>query len=147
VTIVGSAGEMIARWPAFGPVAVAAGFLSAVSCPLRWHQDTVGAINVFLPVERTVDRDEQRMVQAFADVATIAIIHAGVPSAVDLARLTRSALASRTVIEQAKGVIAAQTGLDMAASFDQLRVLAQERGQLLELFAQDLVSATGQQPR
>jgi hypothetical protein len=134
--------EIIARWPAFGPGAVASGFLAAVACPLHWHGDVIGAFNVFLPDARTMDGDEQRMVQAFADVATIAIIHAGAPRASDLARITRRALAARTVIEQAKGVIAAQTGLDMADSFDHLRVLAHERGQLLESFAQELVRAT-----
>ncbi|HEY2007193.1 MAG TPA: ANTAR domain-containing protein, partial [Solirubrobacteraceae bacterium] len=66
----------------------------------------------------------------------------GLPSADELARSTRRALAARAVIEQAKGVIAAQTGLDMAASFDYMRALAAERGQLLETLAQDLVDAT-----
>jgi GAF domain-containing protein len=141
-SIARSADEIIARWPAFGPRAVAAGFLSAVACPLRWHGDVIGAINVFFPQARGVEGDEQRMVQAFADVATIAIIHAGLPPTDDLARITRHALAARTVIEQAKGVIAAETGLDMADSFDRLRALARERGQLLETLAQDIVDAT-----
>jgi GAF domain-containing protein len=142
IVIAGSAEEIIARWPSFGPRAVAAGFLAAVACPLRWHGVVIGAINVFLPEARGVDGDEQRVVQAFADVATIAIIHAGLPPVDDLARATRRALAARNVIEQAKGVIAAQTGYDMAASFEHLRALADASGQLLETFARDLVNAT-----
>ena len=137
-----SADEIIARWPAFGPRAVAAGFLAAAACPLRWHGDVIGAINVFLPRARALSDDEQRVMQAFADVAAIAIIHAGLPPVKDLARITRRALAARTVIEQAKGVIAAQTGFDMAASFDHLRALADQRGQLLETFARELVDST-----
>lgn len=140
--IASSVGEIIARWPTFGPQAAAAGFNAAVACPLRWHQDVIGAINVFLPVARGLSDDEQRMVQAFADVATIAIIHAGLPSGGYLARSTRRALAARAVIEQAKGVIAAETGVDMAAAFDHLRAIAQERGQLLETIAQGLVDST-----
>jgi GAF domain-containing protein len=142
VVVARSAEEITARWPKFGPQAATAGFLSAMACPLRWHEDVIGAINVFLPTARALSEDEQRVAQAFADVATIAIIHAGLPSADDLARSTRRALAARAVIEQAKGVIAAQTGLDMAASFDHLRALAAERGQLLETLAQELVDAT-----
>ena len=69
-------------------------------------------------------------------------IHAGLPPVQDLARITRRALAARTVVEQAKGVIADQTGLDMAASFDRLRALADQRGQPLETVARDLVSST-----
>jgi GAF domain-containing protein len=137
-----SADEIIARWPAFGSRAVAAGFLAAAACPLRWHGDVIGAINVFLPKARALSDDEQRVMQAFADVAAIAIIHAGLPPVEDLARITRRALAARTVIEQAKGVIAAQTGLDMAASFDHLRALAHQRGQPLEKFARELVDST-----
>lgn len=134
--------EIIARWPTFGSRAVAAGFLAAVACPLYWHGNVIGAINVFLPDARTVDGDGQRVVQAFADVATIAIIHAGLAPADNLTRITRRALAARTVIEQAKGVIAARTGLDMADAFDHLRALAHESGVLLETLAQDLVNST-----
>lgn len=144
--VAASAGEIIARWPVFGPGAVAAGFLSAVSCPLRWHGEVVGAINVFFPDARRADADELRTIQAFADIATIGIIHAGLPPVDDLALLTRRALAARTVIEQAKGVIAGRTGLNMAASFDYLRALADTRGQLLEKVAQDIVDSTAQPP-
>ena len=83
-----------------------------------------------------------RDLQAFADVAAIAIIHAGLPPTDDLAQVTRRALATRAIIEQAKGVIAVRTGLDMAASFDHLRALAVGRGQLLEAYAADLVNST-----
>jgi len=140
--IAGSAWEIITRWPAFGPQAVAAGFLAAVACPLRWHGDVFGALNVYLTQARVPSGDEQRLVQAFADVAAIAVIHAGLPPTNDLARATRRALAARTVIEQAKGVIAARTGLNMADSYDHLRTLADAHGQPLEAFATDLVNST-----
>ena len=139
---VGSPHAIIARWPELGPRAVAAGFLGAAACPLRWRGDVIGAINVFLPRARALSDDEQRVVQAFADVAAIAIIHADLPPVQDLARITRRALDARTVLEQAKGVIADQTGLDMAASFVRLRDLADQRGQPLEAFARELVNST-----
>ncbi len=138
--------EIIARWPSFGSRAVAAGLLAAVACPLYWHGDVIGAINVFLADARSVDGDGQRVVQAFADVATIAVINAGLAPTDDLTRITRSALAARTVIEQAKGVITAQTGLNMADAFDRLRALGHERGELLETFAQTLVDSTARSP-
>ena len=142
VVVVSSAEEIITRWPQFGPRAVAAGFLAAVACPLRWHEEDIGAINVFFPQASGIGGDEQRVVQAFADVATIAIINADLPPTGGLVRITRRALAARTVIEQAKGVISAQTGFDMAASFDHLRALAHKHGQLLETLAQEIVDAT-----
>ena len=146
IVIAGSADKIIARWPSFGPRAVAAGFPAAAACPLRWHGDAIGALVVFFPEARAAGDDELRVAQAFADVATIAIIASGLPSANGLARVTRRALAARNVIEQAKGVIAAQTGYDMAASYEHLRALADASGQLLETFAQQLVNATARPP-
>jgi hypothetical protein len=132
--------EIVARWPSFGPRAVAAGVLGAMASPLRWHDEVIGAMNVFFPAPVTPDDERQRVVAAFGDVATIAIIHAGLPPVADLALVARRALAARTVIEQAKGVIAIQTGMDMAASFDHLRALAQAENILLETLARDVVS-------
>jgi GAF domain-containing protein len=141
-----SAREIVARWPAFGPRAVAAGCLSALACPLRWHGGIIGALNVFFPVPAGPGDEQRRVAAAFADVATIAIIHAGLPAAPDLALVAHRALAARAVIEQAKGVIAAQTGLDMAASFDHLRALAQAEDVMLETLAKDVVER-GTRPR
>ena len=142
-----SAGEIVARWPAFGPRAVAAGFLSALACPLRWHGDIIGALNVFFPVPAGPGDEQRRVAAAFADVATIAIIQAGLPAAPDLALVAHRALAARAVIEQAKGVIAAQTGLDMAASFDHLRALARAEDVMLETLAKDVVERAARPPR
>jgi hypothetical protein len=142
-----SAREIVGRWPAFGPRAVAAGYLSALACPLRWQGDIIGALNVFFPVAAVPDDEQRRVAAAFADVATIAIIHAGLPPVADLARVAHRALAARAVIEQAKGVIAAQTGLDMAASFDHLRALAEAEDVPLETLAQDVVERATRPPR
>jgi hypothetical protein len=139
-------GEIVARWPSFGPRAVAAGFQGALASPLRWHEDVIGAMNVFFLEPASPDAEQRRVVAAFADVATIAIIHAGLPAVPDLALAAHRALAARAVIEQAKGVIAAQTGLDMAASFDHLRALAQAEDVLLETLAKDVVERATRPP-
>jgi len=92
--VAGSAREMVARWPAFWALVVAAGFAGALACPLRWHGDVIGAINVFFGGPAAPDEEQQRVVTAFADVATIAIIHAGLPPVADLALVAHRALAA-----------------------------------------------------
>ena len=77
--------------------------------------------------------------QAFADIATIAVIHVTGPRERDLASLAHVALAARAVIEQAKGVIAAQAGLGMAAAFDRLRASADGSGVPLAAFARQTI--------
>jgi GAF domain-containing protein len=141
-----SAEEIIARWPVFGRRAAAAGFQSVQACPLRWHGSVIGSINVFRPAPGGLGDEQQRVVQAFADIASIAIIHAGLPPARDLRAIARHALAARAVIEQAKGVISAQADLDMPASFDSLRAKARKQGKLLEALAREVVDTAAREP-
>lgn len=119
--------------------------MAVQACPMRSRTSCIGAINVFFdgPGART---DEQcRVVQAFADIATIAVIHVSGSRERDLAGLTHAALAARAVIEQAKGVIAARTGVNMAAAFERLRTSADDRGMPLEAFARRTVDAASRQ--
>ena len=136
-----SAGQITARWPVFGARAASVGLQSVQACPLTWRGGVIGALNVFRQVPGGLDAEQQRIVQAFADVATIAIIHAGLPPVRDLAAAAKHALQARAVIEQAKGVIAAQDGIGMAESFDYLRHMALRSGQLLETVALEIVMA------
>jgi AmiR/NasT family two-component response regulator len=60
--------------------------------------------------------------QAFADVATIAILqHRAAQEAQVINEQLTHALNSRIVIEQAKGMVAERLGLDMERSFTTLR--------------------------
>jgi GAF domain-containing protein len=128
-----------ARWPGFAVKAAAAGFQAVQACPMRWRASSIGAINVFFASPGTLTAGQRQVVQAFADIATIAVIHIAGPQQRDLAGLTHIALAARAVIEQAKGVISAQTGMDMAAAFERLRVVADDTGAPLEVLARQTI--------
>ncbi len=127
------------RWPDFAAKAAAAGFLAVQACPMRWRASSIGALNVFFASPGTLTDEQRQVVQAFADIATVAVIHVSGPPEHDLASLTHTALTARAVVEQAKGVIAAQTGLDMATAFDRLRVSADDSGMSLERFARETI--------
>ena len=135
----GSPDGITARWPGFTAKAAAAGFQAVQACPMRWRASPIGAINVFFASPGVLTGEQRQVVQAFADIATIAVIHVTGPRERDLASLAHVALAARAVIEQAKGVIAAQAGLGMAAAFDRLRASADGSGVPLAAFARQTI--------
>ncbi len=134
-----SAAAALERWPAFGPRLVAAGLASVHACPMRWHGSVIGALNVFLAGDDGVAPDLHAVVQAFADVATVVVVHAGLPPVTDVWALTHSALESRTVIEQAKGVVAAQRDIDVDQAFGWLMAEAARTGRPLDVLARAVI--------
>jgi ANTAR domain/GAF domain len=136
-----SAEQLITRWPVFGGQAAAAGYQAVQASPLRWRGLVIGAINVFFASPGSLVDEERQIVQAFADIATVAVVQNNQPEAHDLAGITRSALGARAVIEQAKGVLAAQTGLSIAEAFDRLLVMSDDSGTPLETLAREIIDA------
>jgi AmiR/NasT family two-component response regulator len=65
--------------------------------------------------------------QALADIAALAVVLRGRVEAAALAAQLQSALDTRVVVEQAKGVIAQHAGVDMGAAFTALRSYARDR--------------------
>ena len=109
-------------WPRFAPQAIEAGFRSALAVPMRLRGQTIGALNLFRNDHGSLNDADLRVAQAFADVATIAILQhrAAAEAQVVNAQLTL-ALNTRVVIEQAKGMVSERLGLNMETSFERLR--------------------------
>jgi GAF domain-containing protein len=131
------------RWPRFIPEALDAGFRSAHALPMRLRGTVIGALNLFRADEGAMVRDDIVAAQAFADIATIAVLQsrAAVQAQVVNEQLNR-ALTSRNVIEQAKGVLAERASLDMAEAFARLRHYARNNNYRLADVAQDVVNGT-----
>ena len=130
-----ASGEMVlnrdltvdSRWPSFGAVALGAGFQSAHALPMRLRGSVIGALNLF--GRNGADLSESNLVagQALAAVATIAILQQRVVSEVRVINdQLNTALTSRVVIEQAKGVLAERAGLTMQAAFEGMRWYARD---------------------
>ncbi len=116
------------RWPLFASFALAAGFRSVVTLPMRLREQTIGGLNLFDDRAVLVPPDDQRLAQALADVATIGILQQrSAQRSALLAEHLQRALNSRVVIEQAKGVLAERNGLSMAVAFDSLRTYARDK--------------------
>jgi GAF domain-containing protein len=120
------------RWPQFVPEAERRGFSSVQALPLRLRADTIGALNLFHARPRSLSEDDLRVGQAMAAVATIGILQErAIQRTETLSEQLQSALNSRVIIEQAKGVLAEGGSLDMDAAFAKLRGYA--RGNNLRL--------------
>ena len=114
--------EADGRWPRFAPQAVRAGFRSVHALPMRLRGLTIGALNMFRTEEGRMQEADLVAAQALADVATIAILqHRAVSDAQQLNQQLTEALTTRVVIEQAKGVVAENAGVDMEQAFALLR--------------------------
>jgi len=135
------------RWPNFAPRALEAGFRSVHALPMRLRGQTIGALNLFRATEGGLDDADVIAAQAFADVATIAILsqRASAESQAINDQLSQ-ALNSRIVVEQAKGMVAQETGLDMEQSFNRLRGHARNQNHRLADVARSIIDG-GLQPK
>lgn len=139
--LVADLGEAPERWPRFAPEAMNAGFRAVHALPLRLRGKVLGALNLFRSTPGGLDRADATAAQALADVATVALLqHRAVSEAQTLAEQLQDALNSRVAIEQAKGVLAAQAGLEMDEAFLRLRGYARAHQRLLTEVAEDVAA-------
>jgi len=116
------------RWPAFSQQALSAGVASVHAFPMRLREQVIGALNVFGQEPRALEQDEARVVQALADLATIAIIQERlIKQAEVLTEQLQFALNSRVVIEQAKGAVARALGVTVEEAFTLMRAEGRRR--------------------
>ncbi|PXX71614.1 GAF domain-containing protein [Nocardia tenerifensis] len=118
--------EQRRRWPNFTDRARAEGWTSVYALPMRLRQERIGALNLFAAAgPDRLSATDTAVAQALADATTIGILHARVlADSVSVAAQLQGALNSRTVIEQAKGVLAERGGLEMDSAFEFLRAYA-----------------------
>ncbi|HVM28330.1 MAG TPA: GAF and ANTAR domain-containing protein [Mycobacteriales bacterium] len=130
------------RWPFYRVRARQAGARSIVSFPLASEGRLVGALNVY-------SRSPDAFSSEDVSIGDIIAAHTGLATQVatayfghrDLADQLRTAMLSRAVIEQAKGIVMAGRGIDADDAFDLLRTTSQHRNTKLRDVAQQVVDA------
>lgn len=109
-------------WPRFAAEALDAGFHSVQALPMRLRGSIIGAINLFHVDPGEMTQADVAVAQAFADVATITILqHRAALAGQVINEQLQSALNSRVVIEQAKGIVSERQGVSMEQAFFTLR--------------------------
>lgn len=116
------------RWGGFRSAAREAGIVSVAAVPLRGAGASVGAIGLYGTSRRDWAADDFDAVRVLGDLTTGYVV-----TAFDLAvqqrviKQLRDALGTRVIIEQAKGLLAAERGIPVAEAFELLRRYARSR--------------------
>jgi ANTAR domain/GAF domain len=131
------------RWPNFAAAATREGFVGALALPLRLRGRVIGALNLFDARDGALaDPEVTPVAQAMADVATIAILQERIGAERDmLNQQLQSALTSRVIIEQAKGVLATRLEIEMDAAFELMRHRSRDERRRLVDVAEEIVHA------
>ena len=138
--------SFLGRWPRFARLAISCDVVAAAGIPLRLSGSRLGAFNLYATAPRTWSEADVQIASVLADLASALLLNA---LARDGARRTigqlREALDSRIVIEQAKGVLAAERGIPVDSAFELLRAHARRHHAALRSVA-DAVVRLGLRP-
>ena len=128
------------RWPRFTPAALAHGFHSVHSLPMKLRGRTIGALNLFRCEPGSVGVEDAYLAQGLAHVATIAILqHRTSLDASTLNSQLSYALNSRIIIEQAKGMVAQTMNFEMDEAFAKMRTYSRDNNVGLTVVASQIV--------
>jgi GAF domain-containing protein len=128
-----------ARWPHFASAAVALGIRSVMSFRLYTQGSDSGALNLFGSEPGPFAVDPEALGAMLATHAAVSLI------AIERHSQFTSALASRDLIGQAKGIIMERFGVDAVRAFELLARLSQDSNTPLRVIAAQL--ANGQRSK
>jgi hypothetical protein len=132
--------ELAGRWPGLDRAMSTAGFQTVLATPMRWHERVLGGLNVFWSASRRPTLDERELAQAFADIATLALMQSsGAGDPAEVAQRLHAALRGRVVIERAKGVLAQTDDLEMDEAFARLVEISELNARPLAQVAQSIL--------
>ncbi|MET7765986.1 GAF and ANTAR domain-containing protein [Streptomyces sp. NPDC005393] len=133
-----------ARWPAFVPPALEAGYRSLHTVPLRLHERVIGAVNLFRHDMGELPHDDEQVAQALADVAALALMHwSREPTNNDeVVTQVQSALAAKAILETAKGMVAQHASVSIEEATRHLRAYSERHRIRLTDTAQALTHGT-----
>lgn len=129
-----------ARWPGFGMAVLAAGVRAIFAFPLRVGAIRVGVLDLYRDAPGHLTTLEFTDATAFADAATVVVLHLQHHSEEDGARAALiGPMDSRAAVHQATGMIAVQLGVNLAEALLRLRAHAYAMGRPVSDIAADVV--------
>ncbi|MGC5343008.1 GAF and ANTAR domain-containing protein [Streptomyces sp. DT24] len=135
------------RWEDYPAFAAVNGARSSLSLPIAPHTHTSGALNLYSPVPNAFDGTDLVVLRSLAAQATGAIALAQrMATAQEFTADLQAALRSRTVIDQAIGVIMGQRRCSSDEAFGLLRTASQHRNIKLRDLCTELVTNLSGRP-
>lgn len=135
------------RWPGYAAAAVEQGIGSILGIPFDLGEEAQAGLNIYCDRAYAFDADTIEMVQH-----DVALASKGVRLAVRLARHQeaetdlRTAMASRTTIDLAVGIIMGQNRCGQEEAFEILKAVSNHRNVKLRQIAADLVTSVANGP-
>ncbi|MEU7921761.1 GAF and ANTAR domain-containing protein [Micromonospora zamorensis] len=128
------------RWPQWAARAVQGGALSSLSIGFPIQETVLGALNIYGVKPGAFDDDAVTLAQTFAGYAAVALANAHLyDTTATLAAQMQSAMQSRAVIEQAKGIIMGERRCTPDEAFAVLARVSQDSNRKLRDVAAALV--------
>jgi GAF domain-containing protein len=135
------------RWQRYPDYAASLGVRAALSVPIPVHAHTVGALNFYASQPHAFsDHDEQRLDRFAAQAGGGIALAQRLTDAEDFAQELQTAMQSRSLIDQAIGVVMHQERCDAEEAFGLLRRLSQESNTKLRDVCTRLITGVGGQP-
>lgn len=135
-------------YPEFARACRRSGMQHTLSVAMPVPGRVVGAMNLYGAGPKPFSDEAENTVGIFAGYAAVTLANAALyTDAVDLASQLRIAMESRSIIEQAKGVVMAQNGCSADEAFVMLARLSQTRNVKLRELAQDVVQRANSRGR
>jgi GAF domain-containing protein len=128
------------RWAAFSNAAAAHGVRSTLSIPMVANHEGVGALNFYSKTPHGFDDDDVEVASLFGAQAAIVLANAQAYwDAHQLSQNLATAMQSRAVIEQAKGILMGAQRCSADEAFQILVRASQRENRKLREIAEDLV--------
>jgi GAF domain-containing protein len=128
------------RFPSFCRAARAHGVNSTMSLPLIAGDDGIGALNLYSRAAAAFSEEDSVVGERFAIQASVVLANSQAYwDSRLLSEHLSEAMVSRATIEQAKGILMAQSSVTSEAAFEMLRDASQRENRKIREIAQELV--------
>lgn len=131
------------EWPEFRRAARARGMAAVAVLPMPVAERRIGALSLYRGEVHDWDDDEIQAGQSLANIASAYVLnHQSLSESTTLAKQLRSALDSRVVVEQAKGVLSGRHDITPNEAFGRLRSWARSNGRRLHDVCREVLDGT-----
>lgn len=139
----------VTRWPGFAPAALDAGIAAIFALPLQVGAIRLGVLDLYRDTPGYLDDDQLSVALAFADAATVVLLHLQNQTAPGEAVHPQlsDALTGRESIHQATGMIAVQAAVGLTEALLLLRASAFSADRPILEVAHDVVARRLRFPR
>jgi GAF domain-containing protein len=128
------------RWPDYTRICVERGSLSSLSVPVPVREAIHGGLNLYAIEAHAFDDEARNVARAFASYAAVAVHNLHLYETTrELAENLDTAMRTRAVIEQAKGILMSQRRCDATEAFNLLAAASQRSNRKLRDIAQAIV--------